>query len=188
MRNKRRGQDGQAIVELIASILALCAAFLGMLFVAGLGLSNIENLIKAKSSADLAACRDDASGTSGAQSLIGWNIGSDELYFTADDTPIAEGEEDSSSFVGQLVSEAPAYDLTSAVTVGESSYTSPFSNLELDSFFVNAAGLVSGTESDSNPLDTRGLNDLKGAFEALLGHDPDITLTETVYMPSLYYE
>ena len=188
MRNRRTGQSGQAIAELVAGLLALCAAFLGMLFVAGLGLSNIENLIKAKSSADLMACKEQASGTSGAQSLIGWNCGSDELYFTADDSPIVGGGEDSSSFVGEMVSSDPAYDLTEPVTIGETSYTSPFSNLELSSFFVNSAGLVSGTESDGDPLDSRGLNDLKGAFEALLGTKPDITLTETVYMPSLYYE
>lgn len=188
MRKNRNGESGQAIAELLVGILGLCMALLGMLFVGALGLSNVENLIKARGSADLAASTTVAPASSSAKTLIGWSAGDDGIYFTPDDTAIAGGSESASSFTGEMISEFPEYDLTSAVTVAESSYESPFVDMESSSFFVNAGGLVSGSESDADPLATRGLEDLDRALDMLIGFDPDITLTETIYMPSFYKE
>jgi len=186
MRKNRKGQSGQAIAELLAGIIGLSAAFLGMLFVAALGLSNVENLIKARGTADLAACTRTASSSSGAQSLAGWSSGDDGLYFTQDDKPVPGGEEDAWAFTGQMVSDSPEYDLTDGVIVGNSTYESSFVDLDTGSFFVNAGGLVAGSESDADPLQSRGLDDLKEALNTFLGFDPAITLSETMYMPSLY--
>ncbi|OGV35393.1 MAG: hypothetical protein A2020_06580 [Lentisphaerae bacterium GWF2_45_14] len=188
MRKERKGQSGQAIAELITGILAIATVFLGMLFVSAMGLGNIENLISARSSADLTACSEESSGNSGAVSLVGWNTGNDGLYFTPDDEQLGGGEGDGVSFVNQLVSESPEYDLSNSVSVGTSNYTSPFCDLDVDPLFVNAGGLVSASATDSDPLGSRGLSDLKGAFQFLVESDLDISLSETVYMPSIYYE
>lgn len=188
MRKNRKGESGQAIAELLAGMLGLCMALLGMLFVGAFGLSNVENLIKARGSADQIALTSEAPASSSAQPLTGWCSGDDGICFTQDDTPIAGGGESSTAFTGQMISTDSRYDLTEEVSVGESSYTSPFADMQTASFFVNAGGLVAGTESDPDPLSSRNLEDLDRALDLLIGFDADISLTETVYMPSLYSE
>lgn len=184
--NRKKYQSGQAIAELLASIVALSAAFVGILFIASLGMANIDNLLKAKTNADGLAISDDMTSASHeGQALIGWSTGNDELYFTADDSPIGGGDEDGAYFLSQMRSTSPAYDLTGGVTINGSTYASPFVNLETNLFFLNAAALVAGSSTDSDPLSKRGLEDLVSAFESLLFVDPNISLTEAVYMPQL---
>jgi len=184
MRVGKRGQEGQAVAELLIGILAVAAAFLGLLFISALGLVNIENLVTARSSADLLSLAE-PEGDSGATALVGWESGNDELYFTPDDKRMSGGEGDGNFFINQLISTDAGYDLTQPVEIGAGSYSRPFKRQETDQLFVSAAGLVSATQSESDPLAARGLSDLKDAFKFLLEYDPDFNLTETVFMPSI---
>jgi len=52
MNKIKHSQEGQAIIEMCVCVIAILVVFLGLIFVGGLGISNMQNLIKAKSSAE----------------------------------------------------------------------------------------------------------------------------------------
>lgn len=64
-------QQGQAVVEMCVCIIAVLVVFLGLIFVGGLGLSNIRHLIKAKTNAETNSKPNDNTGDS--EEMFSWD-------------------------------------------------------------------------------------------------------------------
>ncbi len=197
------------MAELAASLVALTAVFLGVLFVTAIGLENIGVTIGARSDADQNSAAGIVSGDEG-KSILEWDLGADQLQFTADDQPIGatsgfEGDPayfsdklNSGDYYARLESfgltgdlhYAPEdiYRLEDASKEGTGLYSilpqSNFaSSIQTSDFFLGAADLSGTTKSESDPLGQRKLTALSGAFKALIA-DGDITLHDSVYMPT----
>lgn len=88
-------QSGQAIVEMCIGLVGILAVFLGLIFVAGLSISNIKTYISAKTSAEYGSRNDNAVVGAGS-SIYTWDYGDprnggDDLPFTADDRIVSTG-------------------------------------------------------------------------------------------------
>ncbi len=91
MKNKIKspGQQGQAIMELCVCLIPILAVLLGMIFIAGLSISNIRMFIRAKGNAEILSRSDNVVGGAG-DSIHHWDYGNPEeggdgYPFTADD-------------------------------------------------------------------------------------------------------
>jgi hypothetical protein len=180
MKKKRKYEKGQAVAELTIALIAIMAVFVGLLCVSALGIENIKNLITARGGAD----RNSYNGVIGSdsgQSIIEWNYGSDELYFTADDVPSAGSSEDGGYFAQQLDNDST--DFGDPVIFGGSTLSTNFNVLEATELFLWAAVMTSHESSQDDPLGERNLEDVRGIFGSLMGYDLDFGLEETVYMP-----
>ena len=181
---ERKFERGQAITEMAIGLVAIMAVFLGLLFVAALGLENIKSVMAARSGADSNAAGGIQSGESGS-AIVEWSSGNDGLYFTSDDKAVTGTGENTTDFSSQLqtaYSDA-SFDLTETVTVGGNSYSSAFSNLADSSLFLYSAQLTGYLSSNEDPLASRKLDDLKQAFASLLGKQAEFSINERVYMP-----
>ena len=179
-RKKRRGERGQAIAELAVSMVAIMAVFLGVLCIGALGIESIEAIIDARGQADL----NSANGVLGGSGtpILEWNYGDDELYFTADDTPVGGSAEDAGFFYSQLITTDGEFVLSDDLSFdGINSYNFA-ENFPLTFLFLNSADLTSHTSAEADPFGEREIEDLAGAFDALFGTS-DVSISETVYMP-----
>ncbi|MFA6104187.1 MAG: hypothetical protein WCV67_14405 [Victivallaceae bacterium] len=52
MNKSKHSQAGQAVIEMCVCMIAILVVFMGLIFVCGLGISNMQNLIKAKTNAE----------------------------------------------------------------------------------------------------------------------------------------
>jgi hypothetical protein len=189
MAKNRKYEHGQALAETAVGLIAIAFVFLGLLFISGLGIESIKTLLKARGGADSYAYNGTL-GTESASNIIDWEkvsgekYGPDELPFTYDD-PSSKNEGstiDFSVFSGELNTDnfsladnMPDYD--------QASYNFAADDTIWDSnVFVNAADLVGYQESQTDPLGARGLNDLKSAFRSLILNEPNLSITETVFM------
>lgn len=65
------GQQGQAVVEMCVCVVAVLVVFLGLIYVGGLGLSNIQRLLKAKTNAETSTKGKDNVGDS--EDMFAWD-------------------------------------------------------------------------------------------------------------------
>jgi hypothetical protein len=94
-------QKGQAIVELCVCLIPILVILLGMIFIAGLGISNIKTFIQAKANAEILSRSNSVVGGDG-QTIHHWDYGQPEYggdgyAFTADDR-IVDFAESGTSF------------------------------------------------------------------------------------------
>jgi len=178
---RRKGESGQALVELAASMVALACVFLGVLAIAALGLENVSNTLNSISLASEKAM-DSTSGSDG-RSIVKWNLGSDNLLMTADDTPTTGEEADSSKFSGQL-SITDAASTFSALNDLPTPSCSFKTSLDSSDMFVSAAGLVSSTSYVNDPLGNRNLSELSKTLENLTGAG-NFSITDKTYIPAI---
>ena len=68
---KRSLQQGQAVVEMCVCVVAVLVVFLGLIYVGGLGLSNIQRLLKAKTNAETSSKPKDNGGDS--EDMFAWD-------------------------------------------------------------------------------------------------------------------
>jgi hypothetical protein len=61
MNKKKHSQAGQAVIEMCVCVTAILIVFLGLIFVGGLGISNMQDLIKAKTSVETNSSSSDKS-------------------------------------------------------------------------------------------------------------------------------
>ena len=80
-------QSGQAIVEMCAGIIGIMAVFLGLIFICGLSISNVQTLFAAKINAETSSRSASSDGGKG-QNIDYWNYGNDAIPFTADDRAV----------------------------------------------------------------------------------------------------
>lgn len=180
----RANQRGQAIVEMVVGILGMLTVFLGLLFVAAIGIENVDGMLLARGTADTNAVNKVS--PSGGMSIIEWLEGNDRVAYTADDIANTGTGESSEDYTSQLAVtySVPNQSLTlnDPLTVGAYSINSELADIPDGALFFWAARLTEGQYSNADPLDSRKLNDLKGAFRKLLGTDPNFKVEQKAYM------
>lgn len=196
----RNGERGQAVAEMCISLMAIMVVFLGIIVLAGLGISNIRILMDAKNQAEANRSRPPLEGL---RDIFAWHYGSDidvdgdgvpEVYalpFDADDTPIYVVEYTAQAvFESQLNS--PQYSASANFIPGQSGYYdfSPVSAVDsassynfarnMPGLFAAAAGLVSSQSYIADDIFTlrendfnsrEQLNAVREAFRRLFGVD-----------------
>jgi hypothetical protein len=209
-----RKQQGQAIVEMCVCLIPILVILLGMIFISGLGISNIRAFIKAKGNAEILSRTNDAVGGSG-ESIHHWDYGTPEqggdgYPFTADDRVVNFSEAAASSGTGAFC------DLLLNDSVGSESSSKddnsrynfrPVALLNVKNNFAQnvpetmlaAAELVQGRADsdlrkiftiDPNYFSANEVRSFKFSFTNLFGIDiDDIDLrtmrANTVYYPAL---
>jgi len=199
-------QGGQAIVEMCICLVGIIAVFLGLIFVSGLSISNVQTLFSAKINAETSS-RNAQSGGAG-QNINYWDYGNDAIPFTADDAAVAQDNSADKGYYSNLLTDtslSESNDPNSAKfqryifspdnyskipQVASSNFTVNFPDL-----YVGAADLV-GAEGDQNTKvytlkanrynTATQVDDLSTAFYKLFGirtQDIDLNKMNRVYMP-----
>jgi hypothetical protein len=195
-----KAQSGQAIVEMCVCLVGIMAVFLGLIFVSGLSISNVQSLFSAKINAETSS-RNAQSGGAG-QNINYWDYGNDAIPFTADDAAVAQDTSADKGYYSNMLTDASlseSNDPNSAKfqryifspdnyskipQVASSNFTVNFPDL-----YVGAADLV-GAEGDQKnkvyTLTVTQVDDLSTAFYRLFGirtQDIDLNKMNRVYMP-----
>lgn len=181
----KKYQRGQAIAEMAVGLVGIMAIFLGLLFISALGIENIKVLLTARGRADESSAAGGYLGCSSGDSILEWNYGNDELFFTADDS-YTTGDGASSSYIsGELVSTDGGFNLDDSlegVTYVQYNFANEIPEANL---FSVCADLTSWEAQEEDPLGKHELGDLVSAFRYLIHDEPDFSLDETVYMPRM---
>ncbi len=192
------------MVEMCVCLIPILVIVLGMIFIAGLGISNIRAFIEAKGNAELASRSQSSVGGAG-DSIFYWNYGDtdnneDGLPFTADDKIVSYYDVDSDYGIEALVTDQLNNSGYSRSMYSNDYYFMPTTtliNVE-DNYetMLATAELVEG-QADSNfnsvfTLDsnTENVGDLKLSFTHLFGIEvDDLDLREMrankVYYPAI---
>jgi hypothetical protein len=172
---RRRAQRGQAVVEILAGIVALTVLFLGLLQVATLGHANVRNLMEARGQAEDRAYQGDLLSRSSSY-IGGWSASdSDGLRYTADDVSIGNSGGSLNTF--SAVANSPM-----ALDGLNNHGANPdfASYLSADSLGV-AASLHEGSASRTVAIEP-------GLRWMIVRNRSNITLTDHLYMPSFNIE
>lgn len=185
MNEKKHPQNcerGQAIAEMCISLVGIMAIFLGMIFVGGLAISNVQTFLDARSRAEHSAHENDSLGGQG-EDIYTWQFGTQSgdsfaqgLPYTASDIKINVSSSNSSSLALSCSESIPAGDADSLYSgqfssgdysessTGDSGYefmaVTEFSEtavtgnftLNLPELFVGAADLVSSSSNLSTEV------------------------------------
>jgi len=181
----KRGQKGQAIVELTVSLVGILAVFCGFLLISKLSIQNVDNIIKTRGDSDDNAINSRISDT--GHSISSWSAGNDKNMYTADDTMNSTGIIDPTFFSGQLQNNN--FSLTNDLSKPyiRDNFSKDVGNL--DFIFVNAAELTSGSNSSQVQLDD--LERLlfvyphvnQDGVEEVLLHTDSFSLKDEIFMP-----
>lgn len=206
MKNKKH-QQGQAIVEMCAGIIAIMAVFLGLVFVAGIGITNIQTLLGNKSATEVTSRAVNQGGQ--GSNIYAWDYGDqanakpavdefqghrlfnpsvsrDDLAFTPDDKTIGNSDQPDQTFQKPL-------SLISNPSLNDGSNENKLLNLEASTFFLGAANLVSSQGSAGSTIytirkqDSDTVNSMKRTFSSLFGVNVNINLqypANQVYLPA----
>ncbi len=180
--HERKYEKGQAIAEMMVSMIAILAVFLGLLCIGSLSVERIRVTLNARSESEQASY-EGLYGDSG-QMIREWNLGDDGVAFTPDDTAVTWFGGADSTFSDNVASSDGTYNLMT--DTDSNTVTNNFArdeNISGSSLFVDAADLTSGTHTVSSPLAERNLEDIVDASKTLFGVDPDFPMSETVYLP-----
>lgn len=184
-------ESGQAISELMISLIGLMCVFLGLLMFTSLGIQNLQTLIHAREDADQNAYNGFLA--SSLTALAGWSYGNDGLLFTKDDSPIVANYD--YAYRNELIATAKDANGNSLQFNPITDYPDyMYHNLAAADMIqdyeinVHAANLAKGTATVSNPLKERELDDLESAFGALMLGGKDfkgsvLSIQENVFMP-----
>ena len=212
--NNKKQQQGQAIVEMCAGMIAIMAIFLGLVFVGGIGISNIQTLLGNKAATE-ATSRAVNQGGQG-NNIYAWDYGDqantkpeadefqghrlfnpatrrDELPFTPDDLIIPNSSQPDSAFQNPF---STMSQLSTTFTEDNKlrDIATASSGLNANSFyFLGAANLVSSQNSTNATIYTLRTQDsetatgMKQTFTALFGINANINLqniSNQVYFPA----
>jgi hypothetical protein len=194
-------QQGQAMVEMCVCLIPILVVMLGMIFISGLGISNIRAFIEAKGNSELASRSQNAIGGAG-DSIFFWNYGEtdnsgDGYPFTADDKIVSFYDVDAEYGTAALIDAQLNNPEYSQSRDTNDYYFMPTTSLvSIDNDYdtmIAAAGLVEGTaDSDFNnvfTLDSRTENvgDLKLTFTHLFGIEVDALDLREMRANKVYY-
>jgi hypothetical protein len=184
MRKTGKNESGQAIAELVAGLIALMAVFLGVMFMAGMGIENIRAVMTARADADQAAAEGGGVGAAG-RNVRSWDYGRDQLYFTSDDSADTTSFDEPALYRSQLVTKDGTMDAGNPIPLSTGNLSTTFSNLPGYNILSSCANLVSSTHTVSDPLANRSLQDMRPALRLFLGVRDDFSITETISMPRM---
>ena len=208
--NNKKQQQGQAIVEMCAGIIAIMAIFMGIIFVGGIGITNIQTLIGNKSATETTS-RTTSQGGQGSN-IYAWDYGDqansnpevdefqghrlfhnstrrDALAFTRDDLIITNSNQTAQAFQNPLVIMSllrtdfnEDNKLRDIPTAGSNSF-----------YFLGAANLVSSQGTTGNTIFTLKKQDaatatgMKQTFTSLFGVNAKVNfqdISNQVYYPA----
>jgi hypothetical protein len=185
----RSSESGQALLELLISVIGIVSVFLGVIFVSRLGVANIGAVLTAKYEADSSASNGIAS--SNIRTISRWDEGDDKMLMTADDKAISDGNDHSSSFLNALkyddvASSNPFYDFDLTTGFNEKPYVhNVFSkSLPGTEFFSEAAELAEGSVTINDPFTDLGDSISSDTFSFITGGGR-VSINENVYMPTI---
>lgn len=203
-KNRINRQQGQAIVEMCVCLIPIMVVVLGMIFISGLGISNIRAYIEAKGNAELSSRSQNAMGGAG-DTIFCWNYGDtdngeDGLPFTADDKIVSLYDLDSEYGTEALITDQlNNSEYSESFDRGDYNFMPTTSLVSVDGNYdtmLGAAELVEGMAGtnfnnvftlDSN---TENVGNLKLSFTHLFGIEvDDLDLREMrankVYYPAM---
>ena len=149
MRN-RKSEHGQAIGELMISLVGLCAVMAGILMISALGMQGIRNTIQVRGKADEYSARGTETGPR-LRHIDTWNNGQDALPFTNDDAAKTGIAPDSGFFVGELTDNTRTFKTAqlAQTSYADHAFESKFSESNL---FLSAAHLTTASNTVNDPL------------------------------------
>jgi len=168
LRNMRRREGGQAIAELAVCLIGLLICLLAYFLISAVTQENVENVIESRVIADRSVRKGGTGGDGSAENIAEWNYGNRDIPFTKDDTVKTGASTDGPVFTTEL--QAENIDLTTlrGTDYMPSCYNHAY-GLSMSKIFLNAADLVEGTATESDPLGKRSLTSLKDAFKSMFG-------------------
>jgi hypothetical protein len=175
MKKDRKYQKGQAIAEMVVSIVGLMAILLGMILVMEMSIARIDNIIEARGEADIAAYNGIYS--SPGDDILYWDEGADEMMHTPDDTAVTGTSDFGDTFLGELSNGSFSLSSDLPPEYVEDNFARDYAS---GITFLAAAGLTSAEEST-----TISLSD---AERILFNISPIQELEDTVYMPIIASE
>lgn len=182
-KHLRKNQQGQALTELVISLVGILTVISGFLLIAALSAENVTVTIRARENAD-AKARSGLLLTSSGKTIKTWNSGKDKVHFTTDDSSSSINDASAHVFTDQLKDNEKKLILTSDQQLKELPENNNFApRLESGRLFLSAANLGYNTESESDPLGKRNLNNLKGLIQSLIMKG-EFILQDTVFMPT----
>lgn len=176
---KRKSERGQALAELVISMIGLCAVMIGLLTVAVLGMSGIRNTIAAREKADLNSIR--GMENSLPENISTWNNGPDRLTFTNDDVKKKGSSPNSEIYLGELTDNTGTFKTAMLGQTGYSEHAFESKVTESD-LFLSAANLTAAREEILDPLQRYRHFDAARILRAL-GFTTNFTLIDTISMP-----
>ena len=176
---QRKYQHGQAIGELMVSLIALCAVTIGLLVIAVLGMSGVRNVITAREKADIYSMRGVENGSS--SNIETWTTGRDGLLFTNDDARKNGAAPKSELFLGELTDNNGRF---KTAMLGQTKYAeNAFESKVVESnLFLSAARLTTAREIISDPLSLYQHFDAARIMRAF-GFTSNFTISDKISMP-----
>ena len=176
---KRKSERGQALAELIISMVGLCAVMIGLMVVAVLGMSGIRNTIAAREKADKNSIAGIENGS--MENIATWQDGQDRLTFTNDDVRKSGTAPNSEIFLGELKDNTGTFStaMMSRTQYAEHAFESKV--IESD-IFLSAGRLTMAREVITDPLESYRHFDAARIMRAL-GFPSHFTITDTICMP-----
>jgi hypothetical protein len=182
MKNILNNEKGQAIVEMAVCMVAIMVVFLAVIFAFAIGSTNIDNLLTCRGNADNYSYSQVYGGAS--QQINTWTEGIDGRMYTNDDVAETGTNDAPELFKGELKNDS--VDLVNSFGGGyvENNFAADFA--DSNAVFLTAADLTSYSLL-SDPYETMNIEDLRGAFSALL-FSSDLYVYNSVHMPFMNTE
>ena len=176
---QRKYQRGQAIGELMISLIAMCAVTIGLLVIAVLGMSGVRNVITAREKADKYSMSGIENGSS--SNIETWTTGNDGLLFTNDDVRKSGTAPKSDLFLGELTDNTGQFKISS---LAQTKYAeNAFESKVIESnLFLSAARLTAAQEIISDPLSLYHHFDAARIMRAF-GFTSNFTVSDKISMP-----
>ena len=176
---QRKYQHGQAIGELVISLIGLCAVTIGLLVIAVLGMSGVRNVIAAREKADKYSMTNVENGS--PSNIDTWKPGNDSLLFTNDDSKTNGSVPHSDSFLGELNDNTGRFKtaMLSQTRYAENAFESKVIESNL---FLSAARLTSARETINDPLSLYQHFDAARILRAF-GFTSNFTITDQITLP-----
>ncbi len=179
MRN-RRTERGQAIGELMISLIGLCAVMAGILMISALGMQGIRNTIQVREKADEYSARGHES-SSRMRHIATWKDGSDQLPFTNDDAVVNGIAPNPELFLGELTDNTRTFKTAQLSQTSYADHAFESKVLESD-LFLSAANLTTASNTVNDPLKLYE-NFNAGRLLRALGITSHFNLTDSISMP-----
>lgn len=194
-----RHERGQAIAELLISLLAIAAVLLGVIMVSVMGISGIKNIIETRTEAERKMTAN-AFGAVQPQNITEWihirRSGSgkdaqflqksqkdgDGIQFTQDDEAVTAQTTDGKVFTDELKSTDETFSTSylASTTYARNAFEP---KLEISNIFISAADLTSARKTVNDPLSEYELSAVTRALRKFGINAQNFKIEDTVFMP-----
>ena len=177
-RKRWKKERGQALAELAAGLIALCAVIIGVLAIALVGMEGIRNTIKTRQTADQYSMNRIKTGN--PEHITSW-VDPDQLLFTNDDYPRVNNFPDATEYTSEMISTDKTFRLDSLSTVKYIAHNIPNRYIE-SRLFLSAADLTVARKQNNDPLEKYYFFDAQRILKAL-GLPTFFTIKDEIAMP-----